>query len=415
MYREPAPTLLLAAYISAVQFVQGVVPFEQFVEGPGARLLKWSNLIWASAFSFAIYKAVVLLTASRILAAAATILSNVALSHYMNGLMSEYAAAALLAASSYFLLAAIYRERAVYFVASGVCFGALILTKASYLYTVIVMVAFLVWPAALPRAVRFKGVLLYGAAIARDDSTVDGEKLHSFWHLSDHRAGRRGPHDPSPEEPDELGRVSRGVLCLGAGLPASGNAQYLGFKDDDAIPTGALRRLTRHTTASEADKEAERDGRPQDAVSFYHAARAERTKFEAELRAQGHRWPSVQADALMKSRAIEIILAHPMKHVIATLPFLWRGGGWSFPVLLFDLFCSLSTAHGSQRYLLPALTVLLFYAFASHNLPRLGDSVIPVAIVCVAVLIQIGAKRMASVHSRWRAGRIAQEREPFLG
>src|ERR1700686_3958804 len=75
------------------------------------------------------------------------------------------------------------------------------------------------------------------------------------------------------------------------------------------------------------DLAAERAGRPEQTLTYYRQARAGRTKNEAEL----------EGDDILKQRAMALILAHPWRHLALTVPFLWRGATFAFPILVFAL------------------------------------------------------------------------------
>ncbi|MFT2657982.1 hypothetical protein, partial [Escherichia coli] len=81
----------------------------------------------------------------------------------------------------------------------------------------------------------------------------------------------------------------------------------------------------------------EQEGRPEDAVSYYRRARAERVKLERELSEAQVPNAGVAADKLLQKRALELIESHPGRHLAATIPFLWRGATAAFPILLIGL------------------------------------------------------------------------------
>ncbi|HEU5464721.1 MAG TPA: hypothetical protein VFV82_11375 [Candidatus Binatia bacterium] len=59
--------------------------------------------------------------------------------------------------------------------------------------------------------------------------------------------------------------------------------------------------------------EAEKAGRPDDAISFYRAARAERVRFTKFFAEQGVEHPSNRADAELQRQAISQIIADPLQ------------------------------------------------------------------------------------------------------
>ena len=77
---------------------------------------------------------------------------------------------------------------------------------------------------------------------------------------------------------------------------------------------GRLRRLNSKRSASFAarDLEAEKVCRPDDAISFYRAARAERVRFTKFFAEQGVEHPSNRADAELQRQAISQIMRTPV-------------------------------------------------------------------------------------------------------
>jgi hypothetical protein len=138
-----------------------------------------------------------------------------------------------------------------------------------------------------------------------------------------------------------------------------------------------------------ADIAAEQAGRPQDAVSYYRQARAERVKLEHELSAANVPNPGVAADKLLQQRAMDLIRTHPWKHLAATVPFLWRGATGAFPILVIAVVVALRRrCYEAVLLALPALGLVVFYALLSHFIPRYS---VPVRPVLVALLV-IAAK-----------------------
>jgi hypothetical protein len=134
---------------------------------------------------------------------------------------------------------------------------------------------------------------------------------------------------------------------------------------------------------------------PEAAISYYYRARAEREKLEQELQKQGHPHPGSAADIELQNHAMELILAHPIKHLLMIVPFLWRGAAFIAPLLAF--FATI--AIGRRRYdliayMLPAIAMVAFYAVATHNIPRYNEPAQPIVAVLVIEMGQALIIRM---------------------
>jgi hypothetical protein len=167
--------------------------------------------------------------------------------------------------------------------------------------------------------------------------------------------------------------------------------QVLGFGPQDLMRGGRLQRLNRNASDFLADDiAAERNGRPEDAISFYHKTRAELYRLRAQFIAAGHPHPDIATDEILRNRALEHVRSHPWRHLAATLPFLWRGAALPLPLLL----CALAYGLWRRRYdlvlfCLPAFGAVMLYGLLTHFIIRYGLPTWPVALGSATVLISI--------------------------
>lgn len=151
---------------------------------------------------------------------------------------------------------------------------------------------------------------------------------------------------------------------------------------------GRLQRLNRGPSDFvEADEQADLSGRPDLAISYYRTARAERVKLERELQIEAGSKADAEVDEIIKTRAMDIIKAHPIKHLAVTPAFIWRGAAVVFPVLIL----ALALAARRRRpdlfvFILPAFGIVMFYALLTHFLSRYAVPTVPVAIVAGIVV-----------------------------
>ena len=182
----------------------------------------------------------------------------------------------------------------------------------------------------------------------------------------------------------------------------------LGFSDEDLREGGRLQRLNREANSdfAERDLAAERAGMPDDAVSYYRKARAERTRLQHELRARGNESPATEADRILQDEALAAMLARPGDHMLMTIPFLWRGAAVVFPVLCAGLIYALVRRRTEIAiFILPSMGMTLFYALFSHFIPRYAITAVPVTIVIGLFLATRAWARLAGKLPRMSAVR----------
>jgi len=395
--REPLPTAFLALHMASIEAVYGAMTLQQYQNGVGTGRLKASNVFWAALLAFAVFASIVQLSGSFLLAGLGTWFANLTVLKYLNNLLTEPQAAAILTLACYVGVVALAKRHVLYFGLAGVCFGALALTKAAGFYVAIVLACLLLgsglwqlqWPTEA-RSVRLPSVIVFalGFAFTAGPWMLRNYVLLDSTGIVDNRAAivlmvRGAKNNMSWAEyrgsffawaPNELLRRAASAL--------------LGFSDTDLNRGGRLQRLNYRTWKGDilaSEREAVRAGRPQDAVSFRYRAGAEHMKIRRELIGQGY--SGIAAESELQRRAIRQILSDPIKHVAMTVAFLWRGAGVMFPVLGIVVCLAVRVRRPDLIvYVLPALGLVLFYALVTHFLPRYGDPMVPVTIVGGLVL-----------------------------
>jgi len=281
--------------------------------------------------------------------------------------------------------------------AAGACFGVLTLTKAATLYVFAGMMLVLLVGYArgsdLPRRARRVGLLaLMAVAFLLCVVPWIGRNYLTFGkpQISD----RGGLVLYTRALMDQVSSVEyRGsfyVWARPALRPYVGS--FLGFSDRDLELGGRLERLSGGpgTSVYEHDRPAEAAGRPQDAVSFYRRARAERVRLEQQFESLGNRHPDVAADGVLQQEGIRIV-EHDFKANLAMVfPLIWRGALLLFPFLALVLLYALwSRRFALALFILPSFATLSFYALATHFEPRPSDVAHPVAVTAACVLLHI--------------------------
>lgn len=399
MYREPLPVLVAAAAVVITDTVHGRIPVDEYFQGPRARMLKLSNLLWMVCLTLGVYAAVRLFSPSPVLAVGGVLLMNLQVPLMRSGLAglgldslySELPAAALLVIGSALLARGLIRRRPGCAAAAGLVFGALALVKASFVYVFagVVLGATVVGSVTLLRHRRW-GAIGNVAAL-----TVCFIVIVGPWMLRNHGqfgtfaiADRGGMVLLIRAVKDRMtAEEYRGAFYVWAPSalrPAVG--RLLGFAPRDLQRGGRLQHLNRYPSADfhADDVAAEQAGRPDLAISYYRQARAQRQQLYNEARPGAE---LSEIDRTLQDRAFDMIREKPVSHLATTLPFLWRGAFVAAPVLTLGLVVALRRRDlALAAFLWPSFGLVLFFGLFSHFIPRYGVPVVPVVVIAVLVL-----------------------------
>jgi hypothetical protein len=398
MTREPLPVVTTAAAILLVDAFMGQAPDAAYFSGTRAAWLRGQNVIWMAVIVVAAFWIVWSVSASFGLATGAAVLCGLlpvisGIVMRLDQLDTEAPSGALLLIASWLLIRGVVRERIALVAASGLVFGLLALTKAALLYVFVVMVATLLLFRLLPQVrqlirqpLKQLGVLTLVFALV-----ITPWMARNYSHFGTFNIATRGGIVLLLRATKNMmtPREYVGSFYVWAPKPLrSPIGLILGYRKKDMQRGGALQRLNRtDSDFSEDDKRANREGRPEDAISYYRKAQAEQVKVALELRAAGHPTPETEADEIVQQRAIQRIKEHPWRHLALTIPFLWRGATFAFPLLVFTIVVGLRK-HRSELALFayPAFGLVMFYALLTHFIARYGSPTLPVAIVgaCLA-------------------------------
>jgi hypothetical protein len=403
-YREPLPVVVLSAFVLGSKTLHDA-QLSDLEEGPGAKVIKFSNLFWGLLLIVIVSFATWRMTGWRWMAAPAILISCRPFTNDVDTLYTEIAAAAILALASYLCWRALRLQTGRAFFIAGLGLGAYVLTKASFLYVfAAVIVVYIVSGLLYVRDKEGRRRIWRFAAL-----TVVGTALFcSPWMV------RNQIQFGSPEIADRGGSVLwtravkngmtwdeyRGMYFLYAPWPFRPYVGIVvGYKQSDLYEGNALQRLRRNTV--ESDKAASLEGRVEDTVSYYHRAKAVRMRTQLELQAAGHPNPIHEADERVKQMAIEAIKADPLKHLAMTPVFLLRGAGYMFPFLALMLIYAWRRRDGPlAAFLMPSLGLIGFYALLSHFIPRYADPSWPIVAICLMLLLQRGWEKMKARRAR---------------
>ena len=169
-YREPLPPVLLACWLKLLSAVRGPLSYDFLKEGPGVRLAKLPNILWGVVLCASVFAALLVLTETDVLAVLGAVIVGLVLD--VDTLLTEPAAAALLALASFFCMMAIRSGHGIYSFLSGLSVGLLILTKAIFFYLCIALIGCLFvllgwhWFRAVGIKATATGVLMFVLGIA---------------------------------------------------------------------------------------------------------------------------------------------------------------------------------------------------------------------------------------------------------
>ncbi|HKY03077.1 MAG TPA: hypothetical protein VJM53_11050 [Burkholderiales bacterium] len=388
--REPVPIFALAIHMKALGPWIGDKKIEALQEGGDARLLKYSNLFWGALLVVIVVVSTVQFTRSIIAICAAIWLSQIGIGAHYDTLLSELPAATLLTLASFLLLRALQTQRRRLFVFSGLCFGLLCLTKASFLYVsavfIFLLLVFSFWRSTRSKPVaRTSDVLMLAMCIA---VCVLPWMTRNYVELNTFKVSGRGGVVLYTRALKDLMTWEEYRGSFYAYAPV-GVQQVIGlmsgYSKNDLAEGGSLERLNRRR--NEADKFAAAAGEPERALSFYPKAMG--TEQALINRYAGEPNAKDLVDAELKQQALEIIKEHPWRHAALILPFLWRGAPYVTPILLAFLF-----VFGFRKkdpamvwYVMPALGLIGFYAVLTHFISRYADPIVPLAAICFIALL----------------------------
>jgi hypothetical protein len=400
MLREPLPIVTTAAAIGLTDAVLGQGSSESYFSGQRAAWLRVQNVLWMAVLVFAAFWIVWSATASFATATAAAVLSGLlpvvpGVVLRLDQMDTEAPSAALLLIASWLLVIGVTRARIGMVGAAGVAFGLLALTKAAMLYVFFGMIVTLAASLVLPQMRQLlrqplKQLAVLSLAFA---VVVTPWMIRNYVHFGTFNIATRGGIVLMLRAVKDMMTVEEyvGSFYVWAPRPLRAPvALVTGFRGKDLQRGGRLQRLNRSPSSDFADddRRAQAAGRPEDAISYYRRAQAEQVKVALALEAAGHPTPGAEADKIIQQRAMQSIKQHPWRHLAVTVPFLWRGAAYAFPLLVFTLIQGFRRHRPELAlFVWPAFGLVMFYALLTHFIPRYGSPALPVAIVGACLVI----------------------------
>jgi len=400
-YREPIPVFASALGIKIMDSMIGPAADDAYFSGPRAKYLKYQNLIWLPLLSAGAFWAGLTLTSSFALGLLALLLVNIPFAggHFgadlVDGVFSDVPAAAFFMLASTALAVGFARSKVRLISLAGLLFGITTLVKAPVLYifagVVLVLPCFYLLRRYAPRTVLRDWLVLVVpfACVIAPWMYRNHVELGSF-QLSQ-RAGVVLMYRALKDQMTPL--EYRGSFYVwGPNFLQKPLGRVLGFTPDDLRRGGRLQHLNTALDSDFAadDLAAERAGRPDQTLTYYRTARAERTKIEMELDRAGNPRAELDGDDILKNRAMHLILEHPWRHLALTIPFLWRGATFVFPILILVLVVAVRRRRDDLAlFALPAFGLVMFFALFSHFIARYALPAREVATVSLIALVAL--------------------------
>ena len=424
-YREPLPIFFLAAHIRLHPTLSSGHSVKTINEGKASGALKQHNLFWA----FLVLVGVGLTCFTAIRPAAMALPSALIAMHgvqviflqssgIIDMMVTEIQAAALLAWIAFALVRSMRSGRLLCFAASGLLIGFLALTKGIFCYVGPAFIAVLFIIRFIPRNIGSKRrtALCFGVMFLAMNLVVLPWMVRNWLKLGAFEVTQR----------------SGVVMMIRAHMELMSDLEYKGafwycapallrrgemdlFKDlhfsmKDLGEGGRLQRLNRSNDSAFAvrDLAAEKAGRPDAALSFYRAGRAERIRLENHYRELGAANPSHLADRDMRREAMRIFMADPWRHLRMSALFLWRGlwcmeagplPGWLLFLLnglSFLALCGMAIGGIFRNHPLSLGLVLLpvgaiaLMALTTHFIPRYASMLIPNMLMALVIVTAWG-------------------------
>lgn len=385
-YREPIVPVYAALSMYALPSFSGDEGLDEIYEGPLLEQLKYAQIVLLLTICLGSLLAARLLTGSMWPGYAAMVLvgfAGAALTGYVNTVSTELAAAALLVFLSTLLWRSAQAPRVIGYLLLGLCLGVLVLTRAVFLYAIVLVVLAIIyalwsrrfngWAQALGCVLAF--ALVYGAV-------VGGWCARNWHHFDSFKVTLRGGAVLVIRT--EMNDMTRDEF-IGSFYAWSRNSELktllgnrLGYSEEDLEAGGRLERLNRSLDHG-----------------FYQTGRRRRGELWDEY--SEHPNGTQLADERLKELAVQRLKDHPLKHLRTSIALAWRGhfveDYWYFSQLYWLCFVGFLGWAALRRsrwplifFLLPTLYVFGMHTLFSHSIPRYNQPAIPVLAVTAVVL-----------------------------
>jgi hypothetical protein len=436
-WREPLPAMVAAVWLQATMSQGEAVTARSLSRGEHSIDLKRSNLVWIALGLIGCAWLVQRLTGSVYASLTALLLSWLYFFGFpgrIDTFYTELQAGTLMIWSGIALHGLATTRDRHWALAAGVLMGLMALTKGILLYVALVAIP-LMMLMLRPRPQQPSGVIAAGLVMALGAALVVTPWVTRNMVLLDEGSvtdrgglilyGRSVLNQMRNEE-------IPGVFYLYGPQPYKTMVAgtQLGPIGNDFERGGRWQRLNRGASSfAGADLRAQAAGRPEDAISFHRRVGAEYNRRIQQHRDDGHPRPRLAAGASMQREAIDSILSNPGRHLVMSIPYLWRGY-WGLPdanlpalsvqrqifiqnmlnltggvALIGLLLTGLLARRGELvSWTLMAGGTIAAYAMLTHSIPRYMAPTHPLMMIALVVvgwyglrILARGARRISAV------------------
>ncbi|MEX0374597.1 glycosyltransferase family 39 protein [Spiribacter pallidus] len=427
-WREPLPAMAAAIWLQATMPEREAVTAQSLSRGEHSIDLKRSNLIWIALGLIGCAWLVQRLTGSVYASLSALLLSWLYFFGFperIDTFYTELQAGTLMLWSGIALHGLATTRNWRWALTAGVLMGLMALTKGIMLYVALVAIPLFVL-VLRPKPQTSLGVIGAGLVMALGTALVITPWMTRNMMLLDESSvtdrgglilyGRSVLNQMRNEEIPGVfylyGPQLYKTIVAGTQLGPIGN---------DFERGGRWQRLNRGASSfAGADLRAQAAGRPEDAISFHRRVGAEYNRRIQQHRDDGHPRPRLAAGAGMQRDAIDSILSNPGRHLVMSIPCLWRGY-WGLPdadlpalsvqrqtfiqnmlnltggAALIGLFLTGLLARRGELvgWTLMAGGTIAAYAMLTHSIPRYMAPTHPLMMIALVVVGWYGLQVLA--------------------
>jgi len=418
-YREPVPPIFNALYMHLHPVITKEASLDSFLDGENTIRIKKANLFWVFFLLIGLGLIIFKLTENRFFTLLLLILVYfyfIRFGNHFQSLYTELQAACLIIWTSYFLLLSAINKTSINYLLAGLFLGLLILTKAVFYYLSIFIALFIVIDCyyGAKRLPWAKICVQSGIFILGIFLVVAPWLIRNKIHFDEYQITQRGGivlHYRAMKNQMTNEEVVGAIHFFGPELYKSISGKVFNIKEDDFEVGGRFERVKR---SHEIDSIARSEGNPELAVSFYGITRAKRSELIYHYASLGYEESFRKADEDLWNEAKQVIKVNPVKHILMTGVFLWRGM-WCFPnstipligiklqsytnnlinllsyISLFGIFL---VSIYRKDFILISVTLfsvlmIVFHATLTNGIQRFNEPTIPVLLISLIIVLNL--------------------------
>ncbi len=338
--------------------------------------------------------------------------TSMTLSDTVSRLLSENISALLIILTAIFFYKLITQKKIIFFILSSISLGILILDKAVFLYFIFIAFIFLLIyylkTKFCTKKIFITGLLIFILTSSIIPGAWMARNYYHFGHFA--LTGRGGIV--------LLVRAEKNLMT-----PKEYLASFFYWSPSEKVRTLILSKIL-------SEKDYERLDRSNKNSFYYQVTRVELgVKNVPETNTISPEYTTFEKDSELRKKAIDLILKHPIRHILAIPQFVWRGlfpesgflidlpGSTEFKIAnnnILNLFISFSFFYmfifsirkkmwNLFAFLLPGIYLFSINSLMTHNIARYSAPIIPVLIISTVLFFYFRLKQPHS-HSIKKTG-----------